>query len=201
MAIVTAKVGTNADLFPDILAIYGKTQDRILDMTYNKGVFWQKIDRSIYDVVTNDLYEPADFNYDLRSTEFESGSFDIVVLDPPYMHMSGTIKQSIAGCYNNNTSTQFKNQAEVRELYRLGAVEGRRLLKQRGILIVKCKDTVESGKQRWNHNLFMEMDGFYCEDLFILIQQSTPAMDPKWGAQKHARKNHSYFLILRKVGN
>jgi methylase of polypeptide subunit release factors len=196
--IVTAKIGTNADLFPDILQIYVPEGSKILDMTYGKGVFWKNVDKSKYQLITNDLVKTADFHYDLRKTEFENGKFDVVVLDPPYIHMGKSVKQSINNCYNNNNSTFFKNQKEIQEFYFTGAEEAKRILKPKGILILKCQDMVEAGKQIWNHCTFMSIPGYICEDLFVLVQKTIPTMDPKWTKQYHARKNHSWFIILRK---
>jgi methylase of polypeptide subunit release factors len=199
MPILTAKVGTNADLFPDVLTMWAKPGDCILDLTYGKGVFWRKIDRSAICVTTNDLVEPADHAYDLRQTEFPDNSFDVVVFDPPYMHTSGTVKESIAKCYNTNSSAVFKNQKDVDAFFVAGAAEAKRILKPKGILIVKCQDTIESAQPKWTHVKIMQMDGFKCEDLFILVQTTTPAMSGRWTKQYHARKNHSYFIVLRKL--
>jgi hypothetical protein len=100
--ILTAKVGTNADLFPDVLALYAKPADRILDMTYGKGVFWRNVARSTFDLVTNDLHEDADFHEDFRATSHVDESFDMVVLDPPYMRTNNT-PGIMASNYQNQT--------------------------------------------------------------------------------------------------
>jgi hypothetical protein len=121
------------------------------------------------------------------------------VFDPPYMHTSGTVKESIAKCYNTNSSAVFKNQKDVDAFFVAGAAEAKRILKPKGILIVKCQDTIESAQPKWTHVKIMQMDGFKCEDLFILVQTTTPAMSGRWTKQYHARKNHSYFIVLRKL--
>jgi len=164
-------------------------------VTYGKGVFWRNIPDGKYTLHATDIV--AD-NVDARKLPYGSGSLDTVVLDPPYMHASSSIKESIAGCYRNNTSTIFKNQAEVRQFYLDAAREAWRVLRPDGILIIKCKDMVEAGKQVWNHVALMAIDGFQCEDLFVLVQTTRPIIDPKWTRQYHARKNHSFFVVLRK---
>lgn len=35
-------------------------------------------------------------------------------------------------------------------------------------------------------------------DLFVLMQNGQPTMRHKSEQQKHARRNHSYFLVMRK---
>lgn len=196
--IVSAKVGTNADIFPDVLELYAPAGSKIVDLTYGKGVFWKNVDKSKYNLVTNDLVTEADHHCDFRNTPFPDNDFDMAILDPPYMHSSGSIKESIASCYANNTSVRLRNQKEVRQLYFDGIAEARRILKKGGILAIKCQDMIESGKQNWNHVQFMNAEGFECEDLFVLVQSTIPARDPKWSKQYHARRNHSFFVILRK---
>jgi hypothetical protein len=37
--------------------------------------------------------------------------------------------------------------------------------------------------------------GFYCKDLFVLVRNNAPGVS-RLLKQKHARKNHSYFLVF-----
>jgi hypothetical protein len=195
---LSAKVGTNADLFPDILQIHVLEGSRILDMTYGRGVFWKFVDKRKYDLITNDLYMDANLRVDFRDTGLPESFFDAVVLDPPYMHSTGGIKASLSDCYKNNDSIVLKTQKDIRNLYLGGIKEAHRLLKDRGILIVKCQDAIESGKENWNHVAIMTVDGFHCVDLFVLVQKSRPLVAAQWKTVRHARKNHSFFVVLRK---
>ena len=146
---------------------------------------------STYRLTTNDLKEPADVQADLRSMPFADGSFDAVVLDLPYMDRD---KPYHNANYGVGTSHELRTQSGIRNFYFAGASEAHRLLRRNGVLILKCQD---SGKN-WNHAVFMELPGFECEDLFVLLQSDTPSWDPKWKRQHHARKRHSYFIVLRK---
>lgn len=198
--ILSAMAGSNADFFPSVLSIYAKPNDRILDMTYGKGVFWSKVDRSVYRLTTNDLVMPADTSLDFRDTKMPDASFEGIIFDPPYAYSpKGTVKASIADCYRLNDSVDISSMKKVLELYESGIAEARRLLVHKGVLIVKCQDIVEGGKQWWMHNKIMELPGFFCEDLMVLVQRSIPTSDPKWKQQLHARKNHSFFVVLRKT--
>jgi tRNA G10 N-methylase Trm11 len=199
--ILSAAIGTNADLFPSILAIYAKKGDRILDMTFGKGVFWKNVDSSRYLVKTNDLVTGADLHEDFRKLTSQSdGSYDLVVLDPPYAYSpKGTIKDSINKCYRVDDSVDISTMAKVRQLYEDGIREARRLLVPGGYLVCKTQDIVQAGKQWWMHPWVMAQEGFNCEDLFVLVQSTCPASDPKWKTQRHARKNHSFFVVLKKV--
>jgi hypothetical protein len=193
--ILTAKVGTNADLFPDVLALYAKAGDRILDMTYGKGVFWRNVDRSQYDVVANDLHEESDTHEDFRNTSHSSSSFDMVVLDPPYMRTNNSRPQM--GTNYNNRLVNLRTHADILELYFSGIREAYRLLQPAGVLVIKCQDEVMSGKQQWTHVEILKAAGFLAEDIFVLVRNGNPLSN--WERQIHARKNHSYFIVLRKV--
>jgi hypothetical protein len=196
-------VGRNAALFARLAALY--VSGLVLDMTYGKGGFWQelqlRIDRDIR-LIKMDALLPVDIKADFRQAPFQSGTFDAVILDPPYaQHGSGSrIKASIAepyqlGALDGLTPTSAE---EVLDLYRLGMGEARRILRKGGYLVVKCQDQIESGKQVWVHVLLLQMAnllGLDAEDLFILVQPTEPAR--RWNYQHHARKNHSYFLVFR----
>jgi DNA modification methylase len=85
-------------------------------------------------------------------------------------------------------------------MYRDGMAEAYRVLKHKGILIIKCMDQVQSGRQQWAHLIYHQMAeklGFRAEDLFVLVRKSRPLMRHKPENQKHARRNHSYFQIFR----
>lgn len=188
MPVLTAVIGTNADLLPKIFELYAKPGYKIADVTYGKGVFWRQIDQSQYEVFATDLQTGMDF----RSLPYETGSIDVLILDPPYMHGGGTVKASINDCYKNqNTSHE-----SVIRLYAGGILEAARVLVKKGRIIVKCQDEIESGLQRLSHievvNL-LELFGFRILDIFVLVQTSVPAMREEY--QKSARKNHSYAIV------
>ena len=74
-----------------------------------------------------------------------------------------------------------------------------RITRPGGRLLVKTKDTVESGRQRWSHihlyNVATEL-GLYQRDLFAL--KTAGPCERRWDGlkQKHSRKNLSYLLVL-----
>ena len=186
--ILTSITGNNADLLPHCLNLYAEKGMTIADVTYGKGVFWRNVEFNHYHVLKSDLQDGIDF----RSLPYADESIDLLVLDPPYMHGGATVKKSINDCYKNrNTSHE-----SVIRLYAGGILEAARVLKKRGRIFVKCQDEIESGKQRWSHieiMSMMESFGFALLDLFVLQQNSTPAMREKY--QKTARKNHSFMIV------
>jgi len=224
--ILTAKVGDNSDLFPDILALYVPPPALILDMTYGRGVFWKKVERDFdvlyisnndeldrprtahdeqYAVVANDIDpQRGVFSYDFCCLPEEwAGRFDAVVLDPPYMYHSSTShKKSIDRGYANNerVAMGIHGVGPVHAMYFRGMMEARRVLVPNGVLVIKCQDQIMSGKQYRQHISLWAWAvselGFIDEDMFVLVSKTTPTMRHKY--QLHARKNHSYFLVFRR---
>jgi tRNA G10 N-methylase Trm11 len=190
MPILTATTGTNADMMPQILGLYVPEGSLIADVTYGKGVFWQQVDARRYDLLKSDLLTGVDF----RGLPYEPESIDCLILDPPYMHGGPTIKASLNKCYHNaNTGHE-----SVIRLYAGGFLEGARVLKRHGVIIVKCQDETESGKQHFSHVELihlLEMFGFAVVDLFVMVQSTIPIIGK--GPQKSARKNHSYAIVAR----
>lgn len=139
-------------------------------------------------------------------------SIDCVVLDPPYME--GLFRRSqtqLAGVgsyasfretYSNGSpfSGEAKYHQAVLDLYYKAGHEAYRVLRNRGILIVKCQDEVSANRQHLTHveiiNYYCSL-GFYPKDLFVLVRPSRPAVS-RIKRQVHARKNHSYFIVFVK---
>ena len=86
-------------------------------------------------------------------------------------------------------------------MYYAAGREAIRVLKNKGILIVKCQDEVSANKQRLTHveiiNEYVKY-GLIVEDLFVMVRNNKPNISTL-KKQVHARKNHSYFLVFRKT--
>ncbi len=201
--VFSAQQGTNDILFADIVSLYVRDGKRVADITYGKGVFWRRIPENKYDLIKSDL----NGGVDSRKLPYDNESLDCVVFDPPYMHTPGgtahSNHQNYEGYYKNNQCphgiTQKYHEAVLELYYKTGA-EAHRVLKNQGIMIVKCMDEVCANKQRLTHveiiNEYALM-GFVIEDLFVLVRANRPGVS-RMIKQVHARKNHSYFLIFRK---
>jgi hypothetical protein len=191
--ITTARIGTNADLFPDILSLYVPEGSVIADVTFGKGTFWRNVDTSKYVLKASDLMDGIDF----RSLPYDKGSIDGFVFDPPYVHDGKTVHSALHENYRNHDDPTTSHASVIR-LYCGGILEAARVLKKKGILIVKCQDETESGKQRFSHielTQLLALLGFEIIDLRVLVQEGIPLMRHCY--QKSARKNHSYFLVAQ----
>lgn len=191
--------GNNADLILEVSRLYAQGDPKIADLTYGKGVFWRKTPH--LDVTGSDIITVPERPYDFRNLPYEDASFDIAVLDPPYIHSPGN--HTTDKRYQNAATTKGMLHDGIRQLYVDGLREACRVVKPEGGLIwVKCKDQVQSGMQRWAH-VEMLSDalnlGLIGRDLFILLAKSrTP--QSRWSAQYHARKPQSYLWVFERPG-
>ena len=195
MVSLTSIIGRNEDLLPVIMNVYAKDGDKIADVTYGNGNFWKNIDMTKYQFFPSDLKTGVDF----RNLPYETESFDMIVLDPPYLHRSSSpINKDLDSTYGNNKRDGFGTEY-VYGLYQKGIEQAYRVLKVNGLLLVKCQDQIMSGINRWDHIVIFHKAlnfGFMAEDLFIITRVGTPIMRHKY--QLHARKNHSYMWVFKK---
>lgn len=203
--VFSASTDGNDDVFPRILDLYVRPGSSIADVTYGKGVFWKKIPEGKYNLMATDLQDGVD----CRDLPYVDGELDCVVFDPPYMHTPGgsahTVHTPFEEHYRNNGTgnrTGSKYHEAVLDLYAGGGKEAYRVLKTRGVFIVKCQDEVCSNRQRFTHmeiTQIYEDLGFIAEDLFVVVRNNRPGVS-RMVSQVHARKNHSYFLLFWKPG-
>ncbi len=179
--------GSNDKLIENVLLLYSRPNDTIADVTYAHGAFWRTSNMSIYNFLTSDLLTGTDF----RNLPYKNNSIDIGVIDPPYMSYPGNTL--VNDVYNNN-STHNMSIDDILDLYAEGIQELQRVVKQHGLIWVKCQDE----SQRFTHieiyNIALNL-GLVAKDLFILHQVSTT---PIQGVQQIAKKNHSYLWIFEK---
>lgn len=207
--VCSAHAGGNAALFPQVLALHVPDGAVVADVTHGQGVFWQRVDPARYRLLATDLATGTD----CRALPYGPASIDALVLDPPYMEglLRGRIETrgglgSHAALRTSYSSGQEAEPARrwhqaVLDLYLDAAAEARRVLRDHGILIVKCQDEVSANRQELTHvQLVVGLAalGFYARDLFVLVRGNRPAV-ARLLRQVHARKNHSYFLVFQKV--
>lgn len=210
--VFSAYMQNNEDIFPLILQLYVREGAEVADVTYGRGVFWKKVDKSKYTLYFSDIKT----GIDCRSLPYADRSMDCVVIDPPYMegfyrrnseHLAGGGNYSSfrdaysdGSVYEQSTGAPRYHGA-VLDMYFSAGCEALRVLRKGGILIVKCQDEVSANKQHLTH---VEIINEYCrhglkvEDLFIMMRNNRPSIS-RLQKQVHARKNHSYFLVFRKI--
>lgn len=210
--VFSAYVRNNEEIFPLILSLYVPIGSKIADVTYGKGVFWKKVKKDDYVLHCSDIKTGTD----CRNLPYVDNSMDCVVIDPPYMegfyrrchdHLAGNgTFSSFRDSYSDSsayaqTEDAPKYHDAVLDMYFSAGHEALRVLKNKGILIVKCQDEVSANKQHLTHveiiNEYIK-HGLIIEDLFVMIRNNKPNISTL-KKQVHARKNHSYFLVFRKT--
>lgn len=208
--VMSASVGGNAEVFPQILLLHVPVGSTVADVTWGKGVFWKNVPENLYTVLPSDLKTGVD----CRNLPYENNSIDCVVLDPPYMEgLFRKSKDHLAGAgthaafrehYSNGDACEEdapKWHAAVLDLYYKAGREAHRVLRDYGVFIVKCQDEVSANRQNLTHveiiNEYEKMN-FYTKDLFVVVRQNKPGVS-RLKKQVHARKNHSYFLVFVKM--
>lgn len=201
--IFSSYTANNNTVFPYILSLYVAENGKVADTTYGKGVFWKNVDKSKYDCLFTDLSGGVD----AKQLPYEDNQLDCVVFDPPYMSGSGRTShqshQNFEDYYKNNQRVDNggkKYHDAVLELYFECSKEANRVLKKKGIYIIKCQDEVCANKQRLTHvEIINELcqNNYLIEDLFVVTRLNKPGVS-RMIKQRHARKNHSYFLVFRK---
>lgn len=195
----------NAAVFRKILELYVPPGSVVADVTFGKGAFWKEVPEGRYQLLATDLRDGVD----CRRLPYGDGAIDCVVLDPPYMHSPGgtahLTHSAFEEHYGNNGAGQGvvgKYHAAVLELYYAAGREAHRVLRERGVAIVKCQDEVCANRQRFTHIEIIEeyrKIGLVAEDLFVVMRNNRPGVS-RTVRQVHARKNHSYFLVFWKRG-
>lgn len=208
--VMSAYMSGNAEIFPQVLALHVPEGSTVADVTWGKGVFWKNVPEGIYRILPTDLKTGVD----CRNLPYENASIDCVVLDPPYMEgLFRKSKEQLAGAgthaafrehYSDGNICEEnapKWHAAVLDLYFKAGREAHRILRDYGVLIVKCQDEVSANRQNLTHveiiNEYEKMN-FYTKDLFVVVRQNKPGVS-RLKKQVHARKNHSYFLVFVKT--
>lgn len=177
-----------------IFALHFPQAARVVDLTFGKGRFW-KWDHP-FEVVGVDIAPVVEcLQMDGRNTTFPDQSFDVAVIDPPFMH-GGEGRGSYQSTVGMNADfSRLRNQRDVLELYARLCLEAKRL--SRGV-VVKCKDTIEASKYIDNSRRIASVlgkTGWTLVDKAVLVPAVTLPDDPKWKNQQHFRRQESYFLV------
>lgn len=206
--VMSAHCADNAAVFPQILDLHLEKGSVVADITYGKGVFWRNIPEGDYQLMPSDIKQGQCW----KSLPYTSQCVDAVVFDPPYMEgLYRKTKEAMAGNGTHKAFQEFysdgstqkpggerKYHDAVLEAYLSVIPEVKRILKKSGIFIVKCQDEVSANRQKLTHVELIwayEKHGFYCRDLFVVVRRNAPVIS-RLVKQKHARKNHSYFLVF-----
>ena len=196
MFMIETVSGNQAEILNNILKLYCPSGFD-LDPTYSKGVFYQAVPKPKlkYDISPE---VKGVIQSDCRKLPLDSDTLNSIVFDPPFV--CGSQRNGKPGIIRNRFG-YYRNVPELWVFYRDSLFEFHRILRQEGILVFKCQDTIESTKQYLSHVEIITHAcniGFYPIDLFVLTANNV-LISPNMTNQQHARKTHSYFLVFQKI--
>lgn len=191
---------TNANLIADCAKLgYLKDEWLTLDATYGRGNWWKKWRPN--KLVTNDInpQSEADHHEDFRTTSWGDQHFDAVAYDPPYIAPGGRAKSTISG-FNARFglhSTPRKPDDLQWYIYE-GLDEARRIVRHKGMILVKCKNYVNGGKL-WA-GMFHTWQGGHSLGLELVdcLQHLSGTGPQSQTTQEHARQNYSTLLVFKR---
>jgi hypothetical protein len=185
---------SNKEIINNIISLY--LPDGIeCDCTYSKGYFYNEIKKPRLKFDINPIGEDV-VRADCRNLPLENKSLSNLMFDPPFQaswHINSRVYKM---------SKRFDSVKGINNLLRFyqdSIKEFSRVLRSRGILIVKCQDLCYGRSNYFNHISIYEyaiQNNFRALDLFILLARNRITGS---GSQNHARKFHSYFWVFKKI--
>lgn len=196
---------SNAELIRDVARLgYLREEWHTLDPTSGRQIWWKLWRPRL--LVTHDI---AIDGVDWRKLPEDNNTFDAIAWDPTYVSAGGRKTTTIPEFHQRFGMTDAPaTPALLQKMINDGFPEMRRVLKRKGILLVKCQDYISSGKL-WNGTLKTQLaamaEGFVLIDKFEHISKTSRPQpertraDGKESVQVHARRNMSTLLVLQKV--
>lgn len=179
------------EIINNILELYNNSQPIDFDPCYNIGAFYRNnvVNAPRVKSDINPLL-PDVLNFDVRELPYNN-CFSCIMFDPPFIVGGGT--GIMATRYGS-----FKTVGELKEFYKVSLISLQRALTNDGLLIMKFQDFVYARKNYFIIDYIFSLArelSFIVLDLFILLSKTRPNRAKK---QQHARKYHSYFIVLKK---
>ncbi len=192
---------TNGPLIAAAAALWIKEDDRVLDVTYGRGLFWT-------------LYRPEHFTthdlaidgVDFRDLPEDDCSFDVVVFDPPYVSRGGLRTSTITSYIDRYGLDSIDGPDAVSgsldnliDLIEGGMGEAYRVLAPKGRLLVKCMDFVAGGGyQSMRHRVVDYAFGLDLKQVDEFVHHSGIGPQPSGRTQRTSRRAHSFLCVFQK---
>jgi SAM-dependent methyltransferase len=193
--------GEDGELLERLLGFYPRRRPRrILDATLNGGRFWRGSSRPVIGIDIDARHRPA-IVADNTKMPFPDGSFDVVVYDPPHVPNQGKDRTKDFNIrFGLGRRSLKENGYSFAHMYPPFLAEAFRVLRREGLLLAKITDYVHDHEYKWAHVDFMQAArevGFQPCDCIVKVRKG-PIIDPKWKVAHHTRRQHCFWLILRK---
>ena len=194
--VIKSVMDSDKDILMAIRNLYLGGENFTLDPCYSTGKFYEDMDaplvlmdkvKSMGGVIENDI---------MNGIPIKDSYIKGIVFDPPFMF--GTHGQTKNNAMNKRF-TMFDNWGELESMYKKSLSEFYRILEKGGIVAFKCQDYTDSKTTMTHcfvHNWAIEA-GFKVEDMFIKVFKGGRIWNSNL-TQRHARKYHSYWFVLKK---
>lgn len=191
----------DAELIEELLRFYPRREPRlILDATVNGGRFWRGSTRKVVGLDVDPRHRPH-VCADNAAMPFRSGSFDVVVYDPPHIPNQGKDRSKDFNTrFGLGARSPKENGYSFAHTYPPFMGEAWRILVDEGVLLCKIVDYVHNHRYQWAHIDLTRAGqdvGFTACDCIIKVRKG-PIVDPKWKQAHHSRRQHCYWIIFRK---
>lgn len=205
----------NAEILNNIITLHNNGEPFQCDMTYSKGNFYGK-----FKVDEQDLeIHPPTFKFDVNpqldcvtkiepwgKLPLEDESINSIVIDLPFVIAKQTVPSMLNPKDGSNIIIKrFGSYYPYNELFKSYShwlQEAWRVLKDDGICVWKCQNTITSSKFICSEEyswMAAQKQGFYVLDKFILIAKNR-LISGKVKNQQHARNYTSTFYVFKKGG-
>jgi len=196
MNVIKSIQNSDRDILQSIKTLYLNGNNFDLDPCYSTGKFYEDLERPRIKMDKEPKSDDIEQNDILDGIMLSSNSLNGIVFDPPFMFgKHGKTDQNIM----TKRFTMFDSWDELQKMYKIALKEFYRILKKGGIVAFKCQDYTDS-KTTLTHCFVWQWaieQGFNVEDLFIMAFKGGRVWNSNL-VQRHARKYHSYWLVLKK---
>lgn len=188
---------SDRDILSSIRTMYLNNENFDLDPCYSTGKFYEDLERPIIkmdkmpqddEVIENDI---------MNGIDLKDNSIKSIVFDPPFMFEIR--KRENLNLMKKRFSMFHGGFKELEEMYKKSLSEFYRILVRGGIVAFKCQDFTDS-QTTLTHCYVWKWaleQGFKTEDMFIMAFKGGRVWNSNL-IQRHARKYHSYWFVLKK---
>lgn len=194
---------TNAEAIRDLATLgYLKPEDRVIDLTYGLGRFWNLWTPESLVRADLDPERSPDVpgGLDAKATGYADGSFDVTVVDPPYK-LNGQSEQGgpASSDVDYGVGGEYRSAKEKHWLMLAMLDEAHRITSPKGYILFKCQDQVAGGRTRHQERMVAnhaedKLGAWHLTTLFVEGARSQPSDRP----QKTPRNNFSSLLVIQR---
>jgi DNA modification methylase len=191
---------TNGQLIADVSRLgYLPAGAVVLDPTYGRGRWWT--DYRPDHLIAHDLRLDG---VDFRRLPESAASVDVVAFDPPYIAQGGRSTSTLASTGNDFLDRYGLHDVPstvdaITDMIGSAAAEFHRVLRPRGLLLVKCMNYVNGGRYRQAaYDILATVDHHGFDLIDELVHLRRPGPQPRRDRQMHARRNYSLLFVFRR---